>query len=443
MGCLLGYLAAHAKSVKQIAQASTAIQSKQNELTKLTAEHEKLLSVISVLQDKLKEAEISVARAEVQCSQMQKTIEEQKSFVQSAETRFKEAFKAISDESLKSNHQAFIGMAEVSLGKVLNKAQGEITQNEQSIKNTVTGLSETLKRYEEKVNHIESKRREDYGGLEAQIKNLIDSNKSLKDETGNLVTALRRPEVRGRWGEVTLKRVVELAGMAEHCDFTEQMTVRTETGHLRPDMVIHLPSDRDIVVDSKVSLDAYIEAASAASDDQNTHFDRHAKHVRKHLKDLGTKAYWEQFEKAPEFVVLFIPGESFLSAAVERDPMLIEDGMANRVIVATPSTLIALLRAVAFGWRQEQMTKNAKEIAALGKELYDRFGTFVTHLGKMRSSVEQSVFNFNRLLGSFEGRVLPSVRKFKDLGATSADDLPAIAAIDQIPREIQQSTNQD
>lgn len=443
MGCLLGYLAAHAKSVKQAAQASSSVQLKDNELTKLTLEHEKTLSVISALQDKLKEAEIAVARAEVQCSEMQKTIEEQKSFVQSAESRFKEAFKAMSDESLKSNHQAFIGMAEVSLGKVLNKAQGEISQNEQSIKNTVTGLSETLKRYEEKVNHIESKRREDYGGLEAQIKNLIDSNKSLKEETGNLVTALRRPEVRGRWGEVTLKRVVELAGMTEHCDFTQQMTVQTETGHLRPDMVIHLPSERDIVVDSKVSLDAYIEAASAAADDQKAHFDRHAKHVRKHLKDLGAKAYWEQFDKAPEFVVLFIPGESFLSAAVERDPMLIEDGMANRVIVATPSTLIALLRAVAFGWRQEQMTKNAKEIAGLGKELYDRFGTFVTHLGKMRTSVEQSVFNFNRLLGSFEGRVLPSVRKFKDLGATSADDLPSITAIDQIPREIQQNTSQE
>lgn len=437
-----GILLTLAKSMRSLTELRVGLKAKEVELFRLEGEAVSKDQKITLLQDQLKIAEINVVRAEVQCSEMVKSIQQHKEFVTETEARFQGAFKAISDESLKNNHQAFIGLAEESLGKVLNKAKGEINQNEQSIKTSVTGLSETLKRYEEKINHLELKRREDYGGIEAQIKQLIEANKSLKDETGNLVTALRRPEVRGRWGEVTLKRVVELAGMTAHCDFTEQVTVQTEQGNLRPDMVIHLPSERDIVVDSKVSLDAYIEAISANSEAQKGLFERHAKHVRKHMKDLGTKAYWEQFAKAPEFVVLFIPGESFLSAAAEQDPMLIEDGMANKVIVATPSTLIALLRAVAFGWRQEQVTKNAQEIANLGKELHERFGTFIQHLGKMRTSVEQSVYNFNRLLGSFEGRILPSVRKFKDLGVTGADELPETLSIDQVPREIQEFSDE-
>jgi DNA recombination protein RmuC len=269
---------------------------------------------------------------------------------------------------------------------------------------------------------------------------LINANHELQKETGNLVTALRRPEIRGRWGEVTLKRVVELAGMSEHCDFTEQVSIDTDEGRLRPDMVVYLPTSREIVVDSKVSLDAYIDGISSKDDAHGKILmEKHAQQMRNHMKTLSGKKYWEQFEKAPEFVIMFIPGESFLSAALSIDHTLIEDGMESKVIIATPTTLIALLRAVAFGWRQEQIAKHAQEIANLGKEIYDRFEPFLEHINKTGGYLSQATVSFNKMIMSLERRVMVSVRKFKDLGASGDKDLPEVQPIEQIPMKTQDS----
>ncbi len=367
-----------------------------------------------------------------------KNLQEQQKTLEKAEEAFKTTFAALSGEALKSNNQAFLDLAKKSLDVVLQGAKGEISEKTSQIKSIVSPLEETLKRYENQIHQLEKSRANAYGSLEAQIQSLIQTQQLLQKETGNLVSALRTPHIRGQWGQISLKRVVELAGMTEHCDYAEEVSVKAEEGRLRPDMIVHLPNGKQVVADSKVSLHAYmdyIEATEEAS--RKAALVKHAQQIRKHMNDLASKAYWNQFPHAPEFVVMFIPGEPFVSAAVENDPALIEDGVANRVIIATPTTLIALLRAIAYGWRQEQVAKNSQIIADLGKQLYERFSTFLSHLSKTRNSLEQSVFNFNRTVSSLEGRILPSLRKFKDLGATGADDVSSIDPIEQNPRQIE------
>lgn len=354
--------------------------------------------------------------------------------LEQAQEKLATTFQALSGEALKSNNEAFLSLAKESLGIVLSDAKGEFAQKEQAIKNIVRPLEDALKRYEDQMGELEKSRLTAYVSLEGQIKSLISTEQQLQKETGNLVTALRRPEVRGRWGEITLKRVVELSGMSEHCDYVEQVSVNTEDGRLRPDMIIHLPAGREIVVDSKVSLDAYLDAVNQESDDKRRAFIiKHSQQVRKHMKALSEKGYWDQFPKAPEFVVMFMPGESFLSAALENDHTLTENGMESRVIIATPTTLIALLRAIAFGWRQEQIAKHAQEIAALGKEIYDRFQPFLEHVNKVGLNLSQAVASFNKMVMSLERRVMVSVRKFRELGAAGDKELPEAQQIEQIP----------
>jgi len=370
----------------------------------------------------------------------QRNTRTKENILEKAEERLSTTFRALSGDSLKSNNQAFLELAKESLEGVLNKAKGQLGEKEASIQNIVSSLDDALKRYEQHVKELENKRSSDYGSLDAQIKSLLNANQQLQKETGNLVTALRRPEVRGRWGEITLRRVVELSGMSEHCDFTEQVSVDTESGRIRPDMIVHLPAAREIVVDSKVSLDAYMDAVSSEGEDATKDLiTKHAQHLRKHMKDLSSKSYWDQFSQAPEFVVMFIPGESFLSAALSVDHTLIEDGMASRVIIATPTTLIALLRAVAVGWRQEQVAKHAQEIASLGKEIYDRFQPFLTHINKTGDSLAQATDSFNKMVRSLEQRVMVSVKKFKDYGAAGDKELPEIKPVEQIPVKSQDS----
>ena len=298
-------------------------------------------------------------------------------------------------------------------------------------------LSDALKRYDEQIRAMEEGRHKAYGSLEEQLRALATTHENLQKETSNLVTALRRPEVRGRWGEMQLRRVAELSGMSVHCDFTEQQSVDTEKGRIRPDMIVHLPMERDIVVDSKVSLEAYLDAIASPSDEERKmKMEKHAQQVRSHMNKLGSKEYWSQFSQSPEFVVLFIPGEAFLSPALEMDNTLIEDGIQKRVIIATPTTFVALLRAIAYGWRQEQVTKNAQQISMLGKELYERMSTMAKYFGEMGTAIERSITSYNKIVGSMESRVLPSVRKFKELGVTGAEEIPILEQIDQQPRNL-------
>jgi len=393
---------------------------------------------IDALRDRMEIVQRDKAVAETRVDEISKKIEEQKLILDNAKSAMTETFQALSGESLKSNNRAFLELAKESLEIILRDAKGEVEKKEESIKNVVKPLEEALNRYERNIGEMEKTRATAYGNLENQIKSLIETQEMLKQETNNLVLALRRPEIRGRWGEVTLKRVAELAGMVDHCDYTEQVSIESEGGRLRPDMIVHLPAGREIVVDSKVSLDAYLDAMSADSPEKKEGFIiKHARQVRRHMKSLAGKSYWDQFEKAPEFVVMFIPGESFLSAAVENDPALIEDGMESKVIIATPTTLISLLRAIAYGWRQERVAKNAQEIARIGKELYDRFLPFIDHVNKTGGALTQAVVSFNKMIMSLERRVMVSVRRFKDLGASGDKELAESRQVEQIPMKTQ------
>jgi len=350
--------------------------------------------------------------AETKVEEAYKRIDEQKKTLQEAEDKLTVVFKALSGESLKSNNRAFIELA----------------------KESFKPMEELLKRYEYEIGEMEKTRAKAYGSLEEQIKSLLGAQEYLQKETGNLVAALRRPEARGRWGEITLKRVVELSGMTEHCDYTEQVSVDTDEGRLRPDMIIHMPGEREVVVDSKVSLDAYISAVDSDKiEDKELFLTKHSREVRKHMRDLAAKSYWSQFGKAPDYVIMFLPGEAFFSAAVMKDHTLIEDGIGSKVLIASPTTLIALLRAIAYGWRQESVQKNAMEIASLGRELYDRFVPFQEHMAKTGSYLSQAVRSFNDMVKSLERRVMVSVRKFREMGVTGEGDLKDIKQVEELP----------
>ncbi|SPQ01498.1 putative DNA recombination protein RmuC [Candidatus Sulfobium mesophilum] len=367
----------------------------------------------------------------------QKSFEEQRALIEAMKKEMTDTFNALSSAALKSSSEDFLRLASEALGKVVSDTKGKLGEHQAAMDGMIKPLSETLKRYEEQIRAMEENRHKAYGSLEEQLRTLASTHENLQRETSNLVSALRKPQVRGRWGEMQLRRVAELSGMSMHCDFTEQISVDTDKGRIRPDMIVHLPMEREIVVDSKVSLEAYLDAIAAQTEEEKkAKMEKHAQQVRAHMIKLAAKDYWSQFEKSPEFVVLFIPGEAFLSPAVEIDNRLIEDGIEKRIIIATPTTFIALLRAIAYGWRQEQITKNAQQISMLGKELYERISTVAKYFGDLGSAIERSITTYNKVIGSLESRVLPSIRKFRELGATGAEDIPALEQIDQKPRNL-------
>lgn len=352
-----------------------------------------------------------------------------------AKDQLADTFKALAADALRGNNETFIGQATQAFKTVKTEAEGDLAQRQESIEGLIKPLNEALQRYETQIANMERARQSAYGGLDQHLKMLAQAHERLQQETGNLVKALRAPQVRGQWGEITLKRVAELAGMVEHCDFIEQETVVGEAGRLRPDMIIQLPVGRQIVVDAKAVLAAYLEAAEAQDDGvRQERLRQHAAQVRARMEQLSAKAYWNQFQRAPEFVVLFLPGEQFLGAALEQDHTLIEDGFEKRVVIATPTTLIALLRAVAYGWRQEQLAENAQVISALGKDLFERMAVLAEHLSDVGSALGKGVTAYNKAIGSLEARVLPSARRFKDLGIGSEKDIPKLESIEQAPR---------
>lgn len=382
--------------------------------------------------DSEKEAKV---RAVTQLEETSRRLDEERKLLDDARVKLTDTFKALAGESLSKNNQAFLELAKESLGKITSESRADLEKRQTAIDVLVKPLSESLKRYEDYIVDLEKSRQKAYITLEEYLKTLTSSQQQLQKETGNLVTALRAPQIRGRWGEMTLKRTVELAGLSEHCDFTEQVTVQTSGARIRPDLIVHLPGEREIVVDSKVALSAYLDSVAAETEEEKKRLlTQHARQFRDHINDLGSKEYWSQFEKAPDIVVMFVPGESFLAAAADRDHSLIEDGINKKVILATPTTLIALLRAVAYGWRQEQIGQNAQEISNLGKQVYERMKTLADHLNDIGRGLEKANTSYNKAVGSLEARVLPAVRRFKDLGAVSGADIPIVESIESGPR---------
>lgn len=374
-----------------------------------------------------------------QIKEADRRTEEQRELLAEAEKSFREAFEALSSRALKQNNKQFLELAKETLAKTQEQAKGELEKRQVAVDNLVKPLKETMDAVKKQMETVEKDRTSSYSELKEQVANLTQTQKDLRSETSNLVTALRAPQVRGRWGEIQLRRVVEMAGMVNYCDFDEQTTLQTEDGRLRPDMIVRLPNERRIVVDSKAPLQAYLESLEADDDSiREAALVRHATQVKTHIKQLGAKSYTQHLGFTPEFIVLFLPGETFFSAALEQDPGLIEQGVDRNVILATPTTLIALLKAVHYGWRQEALTENAMKIKELGEELYQRTAVLADHFSSVGTHLNRTVGAYNKSVGSLEKRFLPTVRQFKELGAAAGDEIPEITEVTTILRGMEE-----
>jgi len=373
-----------------------------------------------------------------QLEAQREVLEEKTRTFEQARQQFESTFKSLASDVLKSNSSEFLKLAETNFKVLHNQASGQLEQREKAVESMVKPIREALDKTDQHIRRMEKDREAAFGSLTQHLKFMAQAQEQLQGETRNLVKALRRPEVRGQWGEMTLKRLAELAGMVEHCDFDQQRSVTTDSGKQRPDMVVRMPGGREIIVDAKAPMDAYLGAVEAQDDTTRAaEIQRHARNVRDRVRELSSKGYWQQFPQSPDFVVLFIPGDQFLSAALEIDPKLLEDAMADKVVLATPSSLVALLRAIAYGWRQEALAENAEHIRTVGEELYERLSTFADHLGKLGSHLTRSVESYNKAVGSFDGRVLPGARKFREMGIRRKKDLPEPEPVDRLPRPVQ------
>ncbi|MGJ8649159.1 MAG: DNA recombination protein RmuC [Opitutaceae bacterium] len=380
-------------------------------------------------------AKEALARIEAQREAELKAANEKLALLEEAKKNLQDSFKALSSEALSKNNESFLNLAKTTLEKYQDGAKSDLEKRQEAINKTVEPVGLALKAFNERVEKIEERRTQTDATLKQQLQQLAESQIQLSRTTGSLVQALRAPQVRGQWGEMQLRRTVEMAGMINYCDFEEQASVETIDGQRqRPDMIIRLPNERVVVVDSKVPLAAYLDALQSEDPDhQKERMVAHARHIRDHIKGLSAKSYWTQFDNAPEFVVLFIPNETIFSAALEQDPQLIELGVLNKVILATPTTLIALLKAIAYGWQQEAIAREAKQIAALGKELYERIGVVAGHFAKLGKSLDQSVGHYNKAISSVESRLLVTAKKFEALDSASAEAIPEVTPIEKIP----------
>lgn len=367
-----------------------------------------------------------------------RSLEHQKQLIEVMKKEITDTFSVLSTAALKSSSEDFLRLASENLGKIVADTKGKLGEHQAAMDGTIKPLQEMLKRYEEQLRDIEANRHRSFGSLNEQLRSLSTMHEKLQRETNSLVTALRRPKASGSWGELGLRRVVELAGMTAYCDFYEQESVAADSGRLRPDMIVRLPNGREIVIDAKAPVDAYMNVVSAASEDERKKaIATYISNVRNHMNVLSSKAYWDQFARSPEIVVMYLPGESFFSAAIEHDHSLIEDGSVKQVVLATPTTLIALLKAIAYGWQQEQVARSAQEISRLGKDLYERFSVMLEHYSKTGLAIRKAVESYNEGVRSVETRLIPSIKKFKDLGVSSPKDIVSPVEISEAAKSIE------
>jgi len=400
---------AREERARQVQELRESLHAREESMARLQAEVAQLRERGAQLQTRLEEE--------------RRQSEEKLRLVNEARAALETSFKSLSADALKDNNQSFLELARTSLAEFQQMAKGDLEKRQVAIDQLVGPVKASLEKVDEKIHALEKARENAYGEMRQQFAQMAQVQEQLRTETSNLVKALRQPHVRGRWGEVQLRRVVEMAGMLEHVDFVEQESVQTDEGNrLRPDLVVRLPGNRQIVVDSKAPISAYLDAHEAASEEvRKAKIREHAQLVRSHLQALSRKNYWEQFEPTPEFVVMFIPGEAFCSAALESDPDLLDSAFGQNVIIASPASLMALLKAAAYGWRQESIQENARAISQLGKELHARLGSMAEHFERLGRHLESATGAYNAAIGSFESRVLVSARRFKELGATSQE----------------------
>jgi DNA recombination protein RmuC len=448
-GALLSWLVARALMRRDLAEAAAvhqgAVTSSQTLFQETARRLGEVQEELAGARSELDEIRGEASRLREQHARVTTELEHQRAAVpaqlallEKAQHQLKDTFSALAGATLRNNNEEFLRLAQERLGNVQKEAATDLGKRQQALDELVRPIREALASVDRKLGEVEHNRVQTGTELQTLLKAVGQSQHQLRTETQQLVRALRAPQVRGRWGEIQLRRVVEMAGMLHHCDFREQPSATTETGRLRPDLLVTLPGERTVVIDAKVPLEAYLDAQEAQDDvTRQQCLQTHARQVREHMQKLSAKGYWEQFQPSPEFVVMFLPGEALFQAALQEDASLIEFGVTQRVFPASPITLIALLRAVAHGWREERMAKNAEEVSTLGKELYERVTKMTEHLDTLRTRLDGTVRAFNDTVGSYETRVLVTARRFKELGATSGRDIEPLQAIDTVPRVLQ------
>jgi len=412
-----------------------------------------LKDIIAAREDEVRSHQRQAAEARKRIAELEIILEkeraaagEKSAMIEEIKTRMTDSFQAMSARALAENNQSFMDLAGTTLSGYLESAKQELKTREKAVNEVVQPIADALEKYDQELRAMERVREKAYGELSQQVGSLAQTQTELQRETGKLVNALRLPHVRGRWGEITLRRVVEISGMQNRCDFFEQVATQSGEHMTRPDMIIQLPGDRRVVVDAKVSLTAYLDALETDTREQSEHMlARHARHVQTHVQKLAQKSYWTQFAPTPEFVVLFMPGENFFSAALTQMPGLIEEAADKGVILATPTTLISLLKAVAYGWKQETAAENARAVNELGNELYNRLHSMVSHMNKMGRDLERCVGTFNQTVGSMEKRVMPAARKLQDMGVTlnKGKPLAELSPVVEKPRHMHSEENDD
>jgi len=438
----IGFVVAWLWAGRKLSEAQAARASQQSAADELRKQIETLRADADAARKRAEEEQRGHIEARTSLAETQKNLAEQRMALEEVRLRMTETFRALASEALTESQKQFLELAKTKFEGLQTEAAGDLKQRQEAIRGLVDPLTSTLASLDQKIALIESSRKQDQGQLIAQVMELSKVGQQLREETGSLVTSLRQPHIKGKWGELLLRRAAELTGMAPHCDFEEQLTA--EQGGSRPDMVVKLPGGRHIVVDAKVPLNAFLQALSAkTADEYRDCMNEHVRLVRNHINNLGSRRYFDQFPTSPEFVILFLPAEAFFSAALQSDSELIEYAMDKGVVLASPTTLLALLKAIAYGWRQEEAWKNAENIQKLGKKLHDCVVNFLEHLTHIHLGLERANKAFNDAVGSLESRLMPAARKFKDYGVTSADEIPEVTPVETAPRQLAVSASEE